>query len=299
MPQLIGPVFSELTSSPIGCVNSHFFDSGSFSLRTKDAGRYAKRTGKEETGFYNTKAFWRYIDGYAAFVRENAKAIDHYANVDAIPYPEITMRNQQYLENVHRLQPVPVFHETEDFRWLREYMSKDYSYLAIGLVRKRTERECQKFLEDVFELVCDTPDRLPKVKLHGFAITGYSQISKFPWYSVDSASWAIIAMYGSICVPSRRDNDFHFDKAPIIIGFTTKGIASGRDFSTLTKMEKEVVGEWIESNGYTVEGVSKSHWDRKCLNLLYFEQMRKTIPNYPWPYYSRVNKRPSLGLGKK
>jgi hypothetical protein len=64
--------------------DSHFLDSGAFTLWTK-AQAYANKHGGDRWAYYETDEFWNYIDHYARFVRKYGRAVDYYANVDVIP----------------------------------------------------------------------------------------------------------------------------------------------------------------------------------------------------------------------
>src|SRR5262245_14430222 len=61
-----------------------FLDSGAHSLHMKFRGSGSK--------FHETDAFWEYVDGYAAFVKEHEEEIDYYVNVDVIFDPEMSWR---------------------------------------------------------------------------------------------------------------------------------------------------------------------------------------------------------------
>lgn len=290
----------DFKSLPVGCRN-HFFDSGSFSL-WKLAKQYTARTGKPETKFYDTKQFWSYIDAYRDFVVEYADAIDHYANVDAIGHPELTWRNQVYLERDFTLKswkPVPVVHYRTDIKWFTHYIERGYDYIGVGgLVGSTSQAECRGWIDRVFDLVCDAPDRLPRVRLHGFGVTSYDLLIRYPWYSVDSSSWTLVGANGGILVPHFREGKFVFTERPYVIKMsrTSPEIKKGGNhFETLRTAEKRVVLHWLELVGVPlgvsapdgtkkVIGVTNDHMHRKMANVLFFEKMRRALPSYPWAW---------------
>lgn len=180
----------------VGCVESHFLDSGAYTLWTR-AEEWAKEKGKKETDFYETQEHWSYLDAYANFIKENQVAIDLYANVDAIGFPEITWRNQQYLEEKYGLRPVPVVHYRTDLKWLEHYLKRGYDLIGLGgLVGSTAEDHCRGWIDSCFELVCDTPDRLPKVKIHGFGVTTYELLIRYPWYCMTREHHEVLTRSG-------------------------------------------------------------------------------------------------------
>lgn len=296
--------------SKVGCVESHFLDSGSFTLWTK-AAEWAKANGRRDEDFYKTKEFHDYMDSYAEFVKKYQVGIDLYANVDAIGYPERTWNNQRYLEEVHELLPVPVVHYRTDLKWLLKYMnSGKYEVIALGgLVGSTDTPECRAWLDRAFEIVCDQPSRLPRVKIHGFGVTTYDLLLRYPWYSVDSTSWTKVGAFGGILVPHRRGGKWDFSEAPYIMKVSNDSPdkkARGKHVMSLNQMERDIIVDWLAEigvpmgrfapDGVTVEehGVITRHSERKVANLLFFEMFRAWLPAYPWAFH--LKKKPTMGI---
>jgi hypothetical protein len=300
----------ETDDLPVGCINSHFLDSGSFTLWTR-AAEYAKENHCENKwAFYDTPEFWEYADSYAAFVKEYADAVDHYANVDVIPNPKLSWRNQEYLENKHGLTPVPVVHYTTDLKWLKFYMERGHEFIALGGLVGGSQADGRwDWIDRAFDIVCDQPSRLPKVKIHGFGVTNWDLLLRYPWYSVDSTSWTKAGAYGGVFVPHKRGGKFVFTEQPYVIKTSfespeTKDV--GKHYFNLTAAEKTVVDEWLElirvplgtlgpptgeGGRYRKEdvltyGVITRHTERRAANLIFFEMLRDHIPQYPWPFRS-------------
>lgn len=287
---------------PVGCVESHFLDSGSFTLWTQ-AAKYAKENKSGKWSFYDTPKFWEYIDAYADFVKKYAAGIDFYANVDVIPEPKLSWRNLQYLENHHGLTPIPVVHYTTDLKWIHKHIDEGYDYIALGgLVGSMRSPMCKKWLDDCFNIICDTPDRLPKVKVHGFGVTNYRMLLRYPWASVDSTTWTKVGAYGGIMVPHKRNGKYTFLLPPYVIQVSSESSSRGMDgrhFYTLSQAEQNIVTEWLayvdvplgkmNSRGKVLEwGVITRHTERRCVNLLFFEMFRNSLPKYPWPFTAKT-----------
>lgn len=301
----------------IGIVDSHFLDSGAFTLKTK-AMEFAKENpGKSEWDYYDLPEFYEYMDEYAKFILKNKIAIDLFANVDALPNsegkpnPKLTLRNQRYLEDTHGLSPVPVVHYKTSLKWLQFYIDEGYEIIGLGgLVGSTAQDACRGWIDRCFDLVCDTPDRLPKVKIHGFGVTVYDLLIRYPWYSVDSTSWTKVGAFGGILVPHKRKGKFVFDIQPYLMKVSMDSPDRkmlGRHFLSMTKAEQAIVKEWCEHIGIPlgefdkdgtikISGVVTHHAERRAANLHFFEQMRKSLPEYPWPFNSK--RRKGFGLFK-
>ena len=142
------------------------------------------------------------IDEYIAFLKENASIINAYACLDVIGDPEGTYRNQLYMEK-QGLMPIIAFHKGEDYKWLHKYVEK-YDYIALGGMAGGIDVSpdgLAKHLDRCFDIVCDTPDRLPRCRVHGFGVNSLRMMFRYPWYSVDSTGWIKSTAMGFILLP--------------------------------------------------------------------------------------------------
>ena len=283
----------------------HFLDSGSFTLQT-EAKKWAAKHGKDAAAYYDTPGFWDYMKCYAEFVTEHAVCIDHYANVDVIGDPDLTWRNQEWLEE-QGLEPVPVVHyRTDKEKWLRHYLDNGYDYIGLGgLVGSTRFDTCLDWIDGCFHIICDNKDKLPSVRVHGFGVTSFKLLLRYPWYSVDSTSWTKAGAFGNLYVPLQRDGDFCLTEPPYVIMCSTeeskrnpkkyKPGEGSKHYLSLTADEKEHVQRWLKEidvplgvitkDGEVLEdGVISNHTERRVANLLYFERMRDALPEYPFPF---------------
>lgn len=302
----------------VGAV-SHFFDSGSFTLWTK-AKEYAKKTGKSEWDYYDTDEHWKYLWDYAAFVKRNRAAIDLFANVDVIGNPELTLRNQEYLEGVHGLDPVPVVHFPTDPGWVGRYLRRAkpghpgrprHDTIALGgMVGSLATPACRSWVRECFRRVCDPATGLPRVKVHGFGVTDFGVMREFPWYSVDSSSWTKIGAFGGVLVPPHRGGRYVFTEDPYNVKFSLdnpKAGEAGKHYLTLTAYERKLALGWLEEigiplgraeGGAVVEyGVLTRHSERKVANMHYYERFAASLPAYPWAWRPPAERK-GLGLVK-
>lgn len=156
---------------------SLFLDSGAHSLYTKEL---IKKQHSESYSFYESDDFIKYVDEYAAFIKKYKRYIDVYVNVDVIFNPEKSYDIQRYLEDKHDLKPLPVVHFGSDLKWVEFYIDRGYDYIGLGgLGQEVTRNQYINWADRVFELICDTPKRLPKVKTHGFAMTSLKLMLRY------------------------------------------------------------------------------------------------------------------------
>lgn len=190
--------------------NGIFMDSGAhglFNEYVKDSRNHS------DYSFYKTKIFWDYVDSYAIFMKKNKTYFSLFANVDVIYNPKMTWEVQEYIERKYNLIPLPVIHYGTNLKWLRRYLSKGYSYIALGGVGQGAgAKDYVVWADAAFDIICNQPSRFPKVKVHGFAITSQKLMSRYPWYSVDSTTWLKIAAFGSIFVPFYKNGKWDYSK---------------------------------------------------------------------------------------
>lgn len=157
-----------------------FLDSGAHSLYTIEVINKAHQNGYS---YYRSREFWDYVDQYAWFLKANGEGIDHYANVDVIFHPRLSWRVLKYLENEHGLRPVPVLHYGTPMKWVDKHLDAGYKYLGIGGLGQEVSKAAYFHWADVlFDRLCPGPARLPVVKTHGFAMTSYELVIRYPWY---------------------------------------------------------------------------------------------------------------------
>lgn len=274
-----------------------FLDSGAHSLYNKHVKGKDKKN-KDTYKWYTTKEFYEYMDNYAAFVKKNRASIDYYATVDVIYNPEMSWQSLKYLENEHGLKPVPVIHCKTDLRWLDKHLDAGYQYIGIGgLGQESTRFTYTQWADRVFDRIADPKTRKPTVKIHGFAMTSLDLLFRYPWYSVDSASWTKASGFGTVFIPKYRNGKFVLNEKPNIVCFSYKDSKlkqNGKHYYTLATKEKEIIHRWVEEIGLTIgeviddevvsHGLLTHFGPRAVANMHYFERMVATLPKWPWAF---------------
>lgn len=308
----------ESQNEPVEEIGSFFLDSGAHSLFTKEVLNHTKGENSKYKGFayYKSPEFWQYVDAYAEFVKANLHAIDFYVNVDVIFSPKLSWKVLKYLEGEHGLNPLPVIHHGTPIKWIDKHLEAGYKFIGIGgLGQEVTKREYYEWADGVFDFLCPKPDRLPIVKCHGFAMTAYELLVRYPWWSVDSASWAKAGGFGIIFVPFYRKGKFTFEVKPMNLAVSTDSSflkkGSGKHLKSMSGEAQKIISKWLEHIGVPLGSVDKHgkekewgvvshHAARKIANLRYFEALCAWLPKWPWPFRSSLIKRQGFeGFGQK
>nr|MCU0734823.1 hypothetical protein [Methylotetracoccus sp.] len=95
----------------------------------------------------------------------------------------------------------PVWHVREPEHWLERYLEEGHDYIFIGGMVPETNSWLLERLDDVFNRVLTDDEGRPRAKYHGFGVTAWSLLFRYPWYSVDSTAYLIRAAYGMVVAP--------------------------------------------------------------------------------------------------
>jgi hypothetical protein len=153
-------------------IPSVFLDSGAYSADTQGA--------KIDLG--------EYID----FLQRFGSHAEVIAPLDVIGDWRASERNLRQMEAAG-ISPIPVFHEGSPVSVIEEMIS-EYEYIGIGGIVKRRGKglTLSRFLDNVFSRTRD------RTKVHGFGITTFSSLTRYPFYSVDSTSWTAGSKFSEV-----------------------------------------------------------------------------------------------------
>jgi hypothetical protein len=281
----------------------HILDSGAYTWWNKHRKRWSS---KPDWQIYRSEEFWDYVKAYALFCQRWRSSYDYCINCDVIGNPKLSWKVLKYLESEYGLSPLPVIHTYTELKWIAKYLDAGYSYIGLGGGQAR-RRNYFAWADQAWNVICDTPDRLPACKVHGFAATTHKQMCRYPWYSCDSVTAKKMAYYGQVILPPSDRKGFRFDVPYKIIfmdsisPYTNRGNTRGRHYLHLSASERQVIRSWLkfikvkygrrDSHGSTlVEGVSNSKQERMAANIKYFLNLQKHIPKWPWPFHIRARR---------
>ena len=228
------------------------------------------------------------LDEYCEFIRANIDRIDAYASLDVIPgkpgKPATTKdrdlaadqswANYQYMKE-QGLDPLPVYHYGEHTRHLDRILKTGVDYIGIGGLVGVSGPMRRAWLDRIFDILTDDEGR-PLIKTHGFGMTAVPLMFRYPWHSVDSATWIQITASGSIYVPPYRDGQFIFDEVPNTVAVSErspKAAQSGKHITSMSPAAVKVVKLWLERCGKTLEQVGADYYPRATCNVLYFKSV--------------------------
>lgn len=280
---------------------ANFFDSGAFSIWSKVA-EFQKATGGTVEDYYVSEEFLTYVDGYVQLITDHPEVSQFYANIDVIGNPELTWQNQQLLES-KGIKPVPVVHFGTSMKWLKHYIDLKYDYIGLGglvggKVGGSASKDKGRWIKECFQMACPAPSYRPKTKFHGFGVSTWKIIRKYPWYSVDSAAWAKLGAFGNIMVPRRRGGNWDFSGGEEIVCVSKESPSRNKPdahYFTMTQAEKRHVQEWLDEvcvplgrigkdGSVLEEGVITSGYLRRIAVLYTCEIFRTHLPNWDRPY---------------
>jgi len=225
-----------------------------------------------------------------------------YANLDVIGDGEQSYANWKTMRGAG-LDPVPIWHVNTDESWLRKYLKRS-EYIGIGAMANMHDNDRIQVLDRVWQTYLIGPDRQPTVKVHGMGLTSFPLMRRYPWYSVDSTSWIMVAAFGSIYVPQQKNGEWDYTKPPMIVTVSVespKGPQKGQHFKTFGPLEKVSILRYVKDCGYTMgkghmkgtgdeaecvveePGIATSRDDRACMNAWFFARFMATLP-YPRPF---------------
>jgi hypothetical protein len=243
-------------------INSQMFDSGVFTKVNAKSGNYGHIT----------------LQNYIKYMKQHKHHYKYYSNYDEDFTSQGFYTNLNNLKRMRGagLDPFPVVH---DFfmREIQYYLSNDYDFIALGGVRvpgKNGQQRTEQHIKHAMSLIPHD-----KVKTHLFGASSYKLISKYPFFSCDSSSWAQNNRYGFILywdetLIGKEDKTlklFFFDK-------NKDYFRTDRKYWE-TYPGREQRESYIKSLGFTyidLMGPQRNHY-RQLLNAIYYLTIEDVI----------------------
>lgn len=219
------------------------------------------------------------LDQYIEFIN-NTPECEVFAVLDEIPWPVLdastarisadnTWKNYVYmLERVkdeYKDKLVCAYHYGEPFEHLKRILEgvDGYkpSYIAFGGRAGVSTAKLYNVLDNDFWRIIKNSSN-PNVKVHGFGITVFTMLERYPWYSADSTTWLRTGIAGNI-------HSRHFKGSVINISNQRQG-----DLNHLFHKPKEIqklVFDEIESLGFNFDELVNDYKKRHEWNCLYYK----------------------------
>lgn len=232
-----------------------FIDSGAWSAHSK---------GKEVD-----------IDDYINFLNTYDEYFHIYAELDKIPgefrkpktieqkleAPKISWENYLYMKDKvkSRDKLLPVFHQGEDFKWLKlmlEFTHSDTNtyipYIGISPANDSSLPGKIRFIDTCFDIINKSSN--PNVKTHAFGMTSLSILEQYPFTSADSTSYLITAINGTIMT------DYGY------LNISDRRLSKD---NVLFTPDKELLNKIVSKYGFTLKELSESGSNRTIYNMKY------------------------------
>lgn len=137
------------------------------------------------------------LDKFAAWAERNRRHLAWVASLDAIGDPAASWRNWVYLTR-NGLDVVPTVHFGARPEELDRYADRGCDFIGLGGVAARKDR--QRVLRWLVSMFRHARDHHPKMRFHGWGITGRLYLEHLPFYSVDSSGFGAGYRYGRVNV---------------------------------------------------------------------------------------------------
>lgn len=222
-----------------------------------------------------TKGISLNLDEYSDFAQENLDLFDFIVSIDVLPSfkgdrsahrltrefevsAEKSWKNVEYLlsTGLTKKNLVPVFHQGESINHLKFLSEQGFFLIGISPGNDRSAGDKFSWLRECRKVVSVDGLGRPSQRCHGFAVTDFSLMKSFPWFSVDSATWAISSGHGNVLVPSKGFTDFSNP--------TTLSVSRRKGTENYTGLK-----EYFESHlGMEMEDI-ENHAQARCITQLY------------------------------
>jgi len=135
------------------------------------------------------------INNYCNYLKEHEGKYNVAAALDSIGDAEVSFNNFLYMRAKECQQIIPTFHVGEPWKFLEKMISES-PYIALGgmVPYNLCYEKIIPWLIKCFKLAKD------KSVFHGFGLTSMRLLKMFPFFSVDSTSWASSARFNTLMV---------------------------------------------------------------------------------------------------
>ena len=229
------------------------------------------------------------LDEYVKFIKKYGEYFESCVALDVIPGSAGSMENadiekaaaesrENYLAMRDQgLDPIPVFHQGEDMKWLERMLDDGAQYVGISPYMRSSINQVIDWMDKCFDIVTDRDGR-PIVKTHCFGATALPLVMRFPFYTADSTTWKLIPGYGRIKIPAERlDGSYDFSVDGIALYVSTEAPAdmSGQNLDKwlIKDMHLERVTRFLEYCGVSLADVRTNLHARELVYLTYCQMV--------------------------
>lgn len=274
------------------------------------------------------------IDKYAQYVIEHGHEYANCFNLDSIGNAKQSYLNWLHLKKLGA-KTIPVYHIGTPEKWLKRYLDQT-DYIALGAIANLDTSQRMLSLGHIWKTYLVDEKGFPKVKVHGLGLTAIDIMVRYPWFSVDSFTPVISAVWGSILLPrvDAKGNPHFYDlficKASDQ-AVHKKGMTNS--FVNLPVRVQEIYKGWFEEYGFDLGDIHyqkirprrgkeekeevtmfpeltvapdtstltiANHWEvRMRWNLIIWNKLKERLPIYPRPFTDEVTKLETKHTGNR
>lgn len=233
--------------------------------------------------FLNSGAYSAYtqkktisVDKYADFIHQHGKIFSHIANLDDVGD---TGRNSW--DNLKALETmgckvIPVFHYQDDIIYLKKMMA-NYEFIALGgLVGAGAGRKkLRDWLRVIWGKYLTEKDGLtPRLKIHGFGLTDFDLMKRYPWFSVDSSSWVQAGIHGDCIFMSENSR-----LRTIVFSNESPSLNDPNSwhYENLNEYKKRAVDRWLLPHNVTARQCASHYSFRHLVNAATYQGLEAHI----------------------
>ena len=241
------------------------------------------------------------IKEYIAYIKEHAELLHSYVSLDVLPgraekmdrsqagiekSAEASRRNHQIMRDAG-LSPIPVFHMGERFAWLERMIDDGEPYIGISPYHRASQSAAGAWLDQCFTRLTDSRGR-PVAKTHGFGVTWYAFLARYPWTTVDSVTWSIAPVYGRLTIPIMHHGEFDPLKPAAQFGMSgsgrlwvsSHGRAKGRNMGAhridaLGDAQLAWISKYAAMCGLTLADLRNDEGSRVLAQVKYFKMIEE------------------------
>jgi hypothetical protein len=195
------------------------------------------------------------LGSYIACLQNNHQRLALYLSLDVIPGqygrrttdPKvIEAAAQQSYEN-HRamkaagLNPVPTFHQDDDFRFLEQYLADGEPIICIAAHGVHPTNNIPWYDACYLRL-----REQPQTKVHGLGETKSVILRRYHFASVDSTTWAYQSGHGRLVVPVYSRGKPDYSLRPRFVPISDQSDVTRRHFARQSPMVQEQVRRFLE-----------------------------------------------------
>ena len=151
-------------------------------------------------------------------------------------------------------------------------LDEGYPFIALGGLVGASRNVLQEWLDRIWSKHLTYEDGTPRCDVHGFGLTDFVLMARYPWFSIDSASWAMAGIFGG-CVfydqGSREEDKLY--KVVFSEDSPSQREFNGWHYNRLVDDQKIRVDKWLSANGVTAQQCAAHYSFRHLVNAATYQ----------------------------